>query len=54
MLFQRQLNITVCGPVIRVQLGPKLIFSQAVITIRGGRWAHGPSPQTRDVYLVLV
>ena len=54
MLFQRQPNITVCGPVIRVQCSQKLIYSQAVITIRGGRWACGPSPQTRDVDLVLV
>ena len=53
MLFQHQPNITVCGPVIGEQCTQKLIFPQAVI-IRGGRWARGPSPQTRDVDIVLV
>ena len=43
MLFQRQPNITVCGPVILEECTQKLIFSQAVITIRGGRWARVPS-----------
>ena len=47
MLLQcRKPNITVwlCGPVILEQCTQKLIFSQAVITIRGGRWSPlGPS-----------